>query len=92
MNNKITGEFNKDIETIQQKVTEKLLPICKCPICGKNSFELVNGYFANGIQSNLYTFNFGGQAIPAIGLVCNGCGNILQFALGSLDLLPTKNN
>lgn len=93
--NKLTGEFNKDIELIKEKVNEKIIPVYKCPICGiggAENIEVVAGYFANTVQPTLYSLNFGGNSIPALGIICKNCNSIQQFALGGLGLLPERKN
>ncbi len=61
-----------------------------CPRCGNNSFNLLDGYFNQTIQTNLKGMTLGGPSIPSVVVVCNRCGHLSQHALGTLGLLPKK--
>lgn len=61
-----------------------------CPRCGNNSFNLLDGYFNQTIQTNLKGMTLGGPSIPSVVVACNRCGYLSQHALGTLGLLPKK--
>lgn len=59
----------------------------ECPMCHKNNFVILDGYFNLPINANYKGVVLGGPTIPAIGIVCANCGFISQHALGVLGLL-----
>jgi len=61
-----------------------------CPRCGNNSFNLLDGYFNQTIQTDLKGMVLGGPSIPSVVVACNRCGYLSQHALGTLGLLPKK--
>lgn len=72
---------------LQKKIIDILsekIPAYKCPVCNRNLFEIVNGFFANQIQNDLKSINIGGQAIPTVALICRNCGFVSQHSLGAL--------
>ena len=64
----------------------------KCPMCGNNQFSILDGYFNHTLQSDFNNLVLGGPSIPSVGIVCNKCGFISQHALGTLGLIPKKEN
>jgi transcription elongation factor Elf1 len=71
------------IEKLQEKVTN-----FECPFCKHKEFMLAGGYFAHDLQEDLANRRIGGINIPTIPLICKNCGYIVEFAAGSLGLLP----
>jgi hypothetical protein len=61
-----------------------------CPRCGNKGFTLLDGYFAQPVQTELGSIALGGPTIPSIVMVCTQCGFISQHALGALGLLPKE--
>lgn len=66
----------------------KRVPDLKCPACGADEFSLGGGYFAHDIQKTLNERRLGGVLIPTVPLICRNCGFIMEFAAGTLGLLP----
>ena len=58
-----------------------------CPMCHRNNFIILDGYFNQSINANYKGMVLGGPSIPSIGIVCANCGFISQHALGVLGLL-----
>ena len=83
----LTEEQKKKlIDSLNQKFGEKQIT---CPMCGNTHFTISDGYFVNMIQDDVYNFNIG-KGIPSISIICDKCGFISQHALGTLGLLPKK--
>lgn len=81
-------EKNRIAERLNQRFAEHGV---KCPMCGNNSFSLADGYFTNIIQDNFNNLVLGGgPSIPAIPIICSKCGFISMHALGTLGLLPRR--
>jgi rubredoxin len=84
-----------NFENNKKEIVEQLgrrVSQLKCPVCGHQSFELGGGYFAHDLQEDLQSRKIGGVNIPTVPLVCKHCGYILEFAVGTLGLLPKKEN
>ena len=79
-NNKqnIVATLNKKVENL------------KCPICATSSFALGGGFFAHDLQQDLSQRQMGGINIPTIPIICTNCGYVMEFAAGTLGLLPKK--
>jgi len=58
-----------------------------CPRCGNGTFELIDGYAAQSIQTEVRGIVIGGRAVPTVLVACNRCGWLAQHALGALGLL-----
>lgn len=70
-------------------ITEKISSKGKsphCPMCGNNSFSLVDGYFSNGIQQDFSSVSLGGPAVPSATIICTNCGFMSQHALGAIGI------
>lgn len=61
-----------------------------CPMCGNGNFSLTDGYFQPVLQEDLTKLNLSGQTVPNISIICGNCGFMSQHALGTLGLLPKK--
>ena len=83
-----------NFEELKPKIIEELqkrAPRLKCPVCNHNRMTLVDGFFNRPIQKDLSgAFVLGGPSIPTVGIVCENCGNLLEFAVGVLGLLPPQ--
>lgn len=79
--------FEENKKKIISKLIEKVKDL-ECPICHKTNFEFGGGYFAHDLQDDLKSRKLGGVNIPTVPLVCKNCGYLLEFAAGTLDLLP----
>lgn len=66
----------------------KRAPNLKCPICSHAEFTLGGGYFAHDLQKALNERQIGGISIPAVPVICKNCGFVMEFAAGTLGLLP----
>jgi uncharacterized protein (DUF2225 family) len=84
-------QFNENKHKIIDALYKKLSNL-ECPVCHNKNFEFGGGYFAHDLQDNLSSRVMGGINIPTIPLVCKNCGYLLEFAVGSLGLLPKDEN
>jgi hypothetical protein len=78
----LTPEQQKRI--IEELQKRNATPVCRC---GRSkNFLLMDGLFLNllGDGKNLV---IGGPAIPTVAVVCDNCGAIYQYAVGTLGLL-----
>ena len=87
---------NKNVFSESQKneIINKLMsrmPNLHCPMCGKNQFTAMEGYFKPILQPDLDNLQLSGMNMPTVAIVCNNCGFVSYHALGALGLLP-KNN
>lgn len=79
---------NEIIKKIEEKGATQ-----PCPRCGNNNFAIVDGYLNQSVQKEISGgLIIGGPSIPSVAVVCSNCGFISQHALGSLGLLPTKDD
>lgn len=72
-------------EEVIARLEEKVGPDLKCPMCGGKRFHLAQGYFINSVQKDMNSFQFGGESIPTIAVICGNCGFMSQHAIGVLD-------
>lgn len=85
MDTNFQSQIQKIIDTLKSKAGD-----FQCPICRSKNFSLNDGYFAHDLQANLKERVIGGRNIPTIPVVCTQCGYMLEFAVGTLGLLPDK--
>lgn len=81
-----------DPEQFAKRLTERLKgksDILACPFCGGEHFT-TTGQFASILIADNLTEVALGPSIPSGMLVCENCGHIEFFALGSLGLLPKR--
>lgn len=81
-------------ENIKDKIIQELnarAPSLKCPACNSSAFVLGGGYFAHDLQPDLGNRQMGGMNIPTVPIICGTCGCVMEFAAGTLGLLPKKN-
>lgn len=58
-----------------------------CPRCGKDVFNLEEGYFIQGLTPGLHRRALPPEkSIPSVVLSCMNCGFIMQYAVGVLGL------
>lgn len=72
-------------EEVIARLQEKLGSSVRCPMCGGTHFHLAEGYFINSVQKEMNSFQFGGESIPTIAVICGKCGFMSQHAIGILD-------
>src|SRR3990167_1215630 len=85
--------MNTNFEANKAKIVNQLkkkAPNLKCPICANTNLTLGGGFFAHDLQEDLSQRQIGGINIPTIPIVCSQCGYIMEFAAGTLELLPQK--
>lgn len=78
-------------ESQKNEIISKLttrMPNLHCPMCGKNHFTIMEGYFTSVLQSDLNSLQLTGMNMPTVALVCNNCGFVSYHSLGALGLLP----
>lgn len=72
---------------IIQAINEKAARPLSCSWCGTNKFTLTDGYVSLVIQDFGATLlQLGGQALPAVALTCQQCGNTVLLNLITLGL------
>lgn len=75
----------------KQKIVERLRErgvVRPCPMCGKGSWVLADGYLNEALHGNLaYALFLGGPSLPSAAIICTNCGFMSQHALGALGLL-----
>lgn len=87
--------MDTNFEQLKQQIVDALkkkAPNLKCPACQSSEFIFVDGFFANDLQADLSRRQMGGMNIPTVPIVCKNCGYIMEFAVGSLGLLPKPEN
>lgn len=86
----IMKEYNAQefVKSLSQKINSREI---KCGVCGGNSFTTPKQFASIIIGEDLDSIRLGHQ-IPAGMLVCDKCGHIEFFALGTLNLLAKKEN
>lgn len=80
-----------NFESQKDKIIHELnrrVPSLTCPLCHQGEFSLGSGYFAHDIQKELRERQIGGVSMPVVPVVCRHCGFVMQFAAGTLGLLP----
>lgn len=78
----IPGEF---LNAIKNKIGNNLTTL-KCPFCGGQSFTTTENVATVFISDDIKDVKLGPH-IPSGMLICENCGHIELFALGSLGLL-----
>lgn len=59
----------------------------RCPMCGKNSFVLMDGYFNTQVINHVLPgVPSPSSNMPTIAVICSNCGFISHHAIGALDL------
>ena len=81
--------FEHNKEKIVSELNKKV-PDLKCPICSHTALTLSGGFFAHDLQQDLGQRQIGGVNIPTIPIICTRCGYVMEFAAGTLGLLPQK--
>lgn len=76
---------NSQVATDRLKRILESKGIVRCPMCGGNHFQVVDGYFSNFIQNGLNGFALGGPSVPSVMIICAECGFMSQHAIGVLD-------
>lgn len=85
MDTKFENQIEKIIDALKTKAGD-----FECPVCKKKNFNLNAGYFAHDLQTDLKQRIMGGINIPTVPVVCSNCGLLLEFAAGTLGLLPEE--
>lgn len=79
------GLSQDEKEEIVAKLKGKIEPL-KCPVCGHQDFVLVDGYTRRTLSDRIDQIMISGISVPSISIICNNCGYILDFAMGTLGL------
>lgn len=59
---------------ITQRLNERIGHI-ECPICHRNTFSLIDGYFISSLQDNPESLIIGGdKGLTSVAIVCINCG------------------
>lgn len=73
---------------IAEILTERTKGVC--PMCGHNTWFVVDGYSRVPMHKVLIGQPLGGPGIPTIAAVCKTCGFIAEYAAGILGLMPEQ--
>lgn len=84
MNNYKSKEF---INVLSKKMNNNSVP--SCPFCGGRKFTSTDKCATILIGDDIDEISFG-QTIPSGMVICENCGHIDFFALGSLGFLKNK--
>ena len=88
----ISKEKQEEIISKIKEALEKKGKKIKCPVCSHENLILIEGYTKNALQDEIEGgLRIGGPSIPSAVVVCENCGNTLQFNLGVLGFLKKKN-
>ncbi len=87
-------ELNQEIKDaitteLVKRVKEKGIDL-KCPICNNQNFMLVDGFSRRDLSKNYKYIQLGQQYIPSISIICDNCGYLMDFALGTLGFLKKE--
>ena len=80
-------------ENLKDRIVQELnkrVPNLRCPACSSGNVALGGGFFAHDLQSDLNQRKMGGINIPTVPVICENCGYVMEFAVGTLGLLPKK--
>lgn len=80
-------DSKKFAEVLQEKCLNH--NVRKCPFCGGSDFTTTKDFAAITIGSDHSKITLG-PVIPSGMIICKKCGHIDFFALGALDLIPSK--
>jgi hypothetical protein len=83
--------FEQNKQAIVNALTARVAQL-KCPICGNASLTLGGGFFAHDLQHDLSKRQMGGMNIPTVPIICSHCGYVMEFAAGTLGLLPKSDD
>lgn len=83
------SKYNPDnfIDAISQKMIGRNVPAC--PYCGEQKFTTTGNVAAILIGEDTANLNLGPH-IPSGMIICENCGHIEFFALGSLGLMDKE--
>ncbi len=76
---------NDFVQAIKNKMGDSFSSM-KCPFCGKSNFTTTENIAAIFISDDIMHINLGPN-IPAGMVICENCGHIDFFALGSLGFI-----
>ncbi|WP_339175036.1 hypothetical protein NSS90_14905 [Bacillus sp. PS93] len=76
--------FSEELKRKIQKSIQEKGALRPCDKCGCQDIILLDQYVRVDMQDSPYDTVLGGHHIPAIGLVCDRCGNINLFAAKSI--------
>jgi hypothetical protein len=60
---------------------EKAGAVRNCPRCNHHEFKILNGFFAQSLQTNTLGVQVGGNILPTIVVVCARCGFVSQYSV-----------
>lgn len=83
----MSTNFEENKDRIVNELNKKISNL-KCPVCGLGPLTLGGGFFAHDLQQDLSQRQLGGVNIPTVPIICKHCGYVMEFAAGSLGLLP----
>ena len=78
---------NEFIAALEKKLNGRKIP--NCPYCGGDKFTTTQNFATILIGDDTKSINLG-PSIPAGMVICEKCGHMEFFAMGSLGLLKTE--
>lgn len=75
------------IDALRKKVNGRDVP--NCPYCGGDKFTTTDKFATLIIGNDVKSFELG-PSIPSGMIICENCGHVEFFALGSLGLLKKE--
>jgi hypothetical protein len=76
-------------EEQEQKIRQIVQPLLTkgCYVCGSVDWKLFEDFIAYNIFDGEYKILIDGKVIPAIAVICRGCGNTHTFSATDTNLL-----
>jgi hypothetical protein len=82
------NEKSKIIQELTSRIKKLKGSDIVCSVCSNNHFVLAEGYTRRILSDNVNVVPLDGLNIPSVTIICTHCGNTIDFALGTLGLLP----
>lgn len=89
----LTEEERKKLTEITTELQKRISSknrVLICPICSNNNFSLSEGYTHRSLSEKQKQTVLGGLVMPSVTLICNNCGYVLDFAIGTLGFLDKE--
>ena len=82
----------EDLQKVIDKLNAAIPGGVECPMCHSRNFQVINGSFANILQSKLQELVLDGQSVPSVMIICPTCGFMSQHSIGVLchEVLENK--
>lgn len=94
---------NKIVDELKKRAPNLSCPVCGSgampksdgpfiqKILVQHKLILVDGFFNKSLQKDVSgNIVIGGPTVPTVGIICENCGYLMEFAIGALGLLGQK--